>query len=94
MRVSKVQVGRSLGRLLVWGERQLWGGFFPGTGRNWGSFHHNPVFGGHLEESLGDGSPRVDPCFLPALLSLESLLQLVSEILASLAPEPGAWEDL
>lgn len=72
VRVSKGQVGRSLEGLLVCGERQLWGGFFRGTGRNWGSFHHDPRFGGHLEESLGDGSPRVSPCFLPAFLSLDS----------------------
>lgn len=76
--MSKGKVGRSLGGLPARGERQWFGGFFRGTGRNWGSFPSDPRFGGHLEEMLRDRTPRVTPCFLPSLLSLESCRESVS----------------
>lgn len=63
MPVSKGKVGRGLGGLPARGERQWLGGFFRGTGRNWGSFPSDPRFGGHLEEMLRDRTPRVPPVF-------------------------------
>lgn len=94
VRAGKCHVGRGLGGIPAWDERQLWGGFFKGTGRNWDSFSVDPGFGGHPEETLGDRSPGVVRSFLQSLLCLESHIELAMESLAPQARGPGTWEGL
>lgn len=91
--VSKGQVGGGLGDLPAGTGGSSGEASFKARDET-GSFPPDPGFGGHLEKTLGVRGPRVAPCFLPSLLSLESHIELVVEILAAQARGPGAWVGL